>query len=153
MAAARPLGPEPTTMALFTFSLRLIVARQLVGPLHDLRPAVRGKGKPWRVHTQPLTPPPVAGAALFICRRKPILPQHGTDKVRGRVGKRIVAEKGKNICIVGQQAYLRQGDEIVLPPLAQRSKPQVPFEARLVRGVDPRGLVQRLRLVSKRIGG
>ena len=55
-------------------SLRSVVWRQFVGPTNNIRLSVGRERKFGRIEAQQLAAPPVASAALFFLRSKPILP-------------------------------------------------------------------------------
>src|SRR5258708_34022823 len=62
----------------------------------------------------------------------------------------IPRKKQQRVRIAAKQTLLRSNDDRLLPPRAQRRKPQIPVEARLIRRVNPRWLGGILRFESKR---
>src|SRR6516162_6809622 len=123
-----------------------------LGPLgnHDL--PVVGPQESRRVQTAILAPPPGAGPFPGGPVGKPVLPHHRSYLLRRGRRKRIETEKGQHIFVAEQQLLLGAHHKRIFPPPSERSEPQIPLEARLVGSVDSRGLVDRLRLVAKRIG-
>src|SRR5260370_8760819 len=63
----------------------------------------------------------------------------------------IPRKKQQRVRIAAKQTLLRSNDDRLLPPRAQRRKPQIPVEARLIRRVNPRWLGGILRFESKRV--
>src|SRR5579862_2195893 len=105
----------------------------------------------WRIQAQQLPPPPRPLRAFFCDRGEPVLPEHRTDLSRRVLRKRIGGKKGQHILVIGKQSHLRVRHDRIVTPGTQGCEPQVPIEARLIRRVDPRRLVQILRLVAKRV--
>ncbi len=124
---------------------------EFVRPLDHGRPALRRPSQYRCVESEKLPSPPVPCRSLLCARGEPVLPKYGTHIAGRRLRKRIAPEKREHILVVLKQPLFGEWNKIVLPPVAQRRKPQVPVEARLIRRVDAGSLVQRLRLVAERI--
>src|SRR5271169_4519970 len=64
----------------------------------------------------------------------------------------VACEQRKHVRLAGQEAFLNLYDPGILPPVTQRSEPQVPVKARLVGRINPRGRMQVLRLIAEGVG-
>src|SRR5271165_5599674 len=125
--------------------------RQRVGPLNDTDFAVKLPGKNGRIQAEKLTSPPVAGVMLLLHRCEPVLPEHGTDVLRRSSGEGVVPEERENVRAIGKQTLFGERDKAVLFPIAERGEPEIPVKSWLIRRVNSRRLVDRLRLVTERI--
>ena len=125
--------------ALHSLSSRvLVMRRQFVGPLYDLRPAIRCQCDFRRIQSEQLAPPPVSRSALFLHRGEPVLPEYRARESGWRVRKRIGLEQAEHIGIIRQQSFFGQWNDLVLAPFPQRCEPEIPLESRLIRRVNPR---------------
>jgi len=97
--------------------------------------------------------PPIAVYALGAQVGEPVLVNYGADLARRRAGERIFGEKLEYGTIIFNQAFFSPNDETGIPPGAERSKPQIPIEARLIGGVNSRSFVNVLRLIAEGIRG
>ena len=93
---------------------------------------------------------------LPVCRFSAMLVNqycHSTARTcsRRRIAERIAAEQPDDVAVVLQQSLLGDWHKVVLLPVAERSEPEVPVEARLIRRINARRLVQGLRLVREQI--
>src|SRR5712691_3724865 len=104
-----------------------------------------------RVVSAKLALPPRAGRALLRTRREPVLPDDRAHAARRLSLERIAREEAENRWLALQQSRLAVHHPGVLVPAAQRSEPQIPLEARLVRRVDPRRDIHVLGLEAEGI--
>src|ERR1700733_5740823 len=122
------------------------------GVLKDHEAAVGVALDSRRVGAEKLTPPPVPGRALLRHRGEPILPENGTKIPRRGVGERISGEELEDVVVVGEEELLGARDDGVLRPRAERGKPEIPVEARLIGRIEAGGAGKILRLVTEGIG-
>src|SRR5271156_5573784 len=115
---------------------------------HDL--AVRFALQRRRVLAYFLAPPPISRLAFRPHVREPILIIDRAHLARRRAREWIARKQRQHVRLIFQQTFLRPHHKARLLPRSQRRKPQIPFEARLVRRVNSRRLINRLRLVTKR---
>ena len=98
-----------------------------------------------------LAPPPISRLALRPHVREPVLINYRAHFSRRRASKRIARKQRQHVRLIFQQALLRPNHETRSLPRSQRRKPQIPFKPRLIRRINSRRLINRLRLVAKRI--
>src|SRR5258708_1313804 len=126
--------------------------REFIRPL-DNRNFASWRWRDFRsIEAEKLTAPPVSRAEFLCHGSEPRLPQYSADVERRRLNERIALEEGKNVGIVGEQAFLGERHDFILVPITERGEPEVPFKSWLIGRVDARGLIQGLRLVAERIG-
>ena len=69
----------------------------------------------------------------------------------GPLRKGILLKKSENVVVFGKQPHFGLGHNRIVPPRAERSKPQVPVESRLIGRVKPRWRTEVLGLIAERI--
>src|SRR5579871_1470410 len=105
-----------------------------------------------RVEPEQLPRPPDSLLTLLRRCAEPVLPNHRAHEPR-RLGRKGIRFKERhNIRTTREQPLLCAHDDWIGAPIAQRSKPQIPVESRLIRRVDARRLVRILGLISKLVG-
>src|SRR5205807_9088177 len=99
IAAAKPLGPAPTTHArpLIAMSLPRQHRRR---PFHHSDPSIRRAFEGGRVESNQLAPPPKSGRALLCHAGKPILPKHPPHLLGRLLRKRISRKQRQHIAVV-----------------------------------------------------
>src|SRR6266404_4620973 len=120
-------------------------------PLQHDHSSVRFALQRGSVQAELLLSPPRASRTFFVWRREPVLPYHSSYLMRRSVRERIPRKKQQHVGITAQQTLFRTHDDGLLPPGAQRRKPQVPIEPRLIRSVNPWRFARILRLVAEEI--
>src|ERR1700689_2380675 len=105
------------------------------------------------IFAEEVAAPPLAVYALGAQLGEPVLVNYGADLARRRAGERIFGEKFRHGTIIFNQAFFSPNDETGIPPRAERSKPQIPIEARLIGGVNSRSFGDALRLITEGIRG
>src|SRR5580698_1137133 len=79
------------------------VERQWLRRLHGAIAPVGRLRHDRSVETQQLAFPPVAGCALLVYRREPVLPEHGADELRRGLREGVAAEEREHIGVVVEQ--------------------------------------------------
>src|SRR6266404_1255689 len=120
-------------------------------PLQHDHSSVRFALQRGSVQAELLPSPPRASRTFFVWRREPVLPYHSSYLMRRSVRERIPRKKQQHVGIATQQTLFRTHDDGLLPPGAQRRKPQVPIEPRLIRRIYSRRLARILWFVTKGI--
>src|SRR5580700_967468 len=64
----------------------------------------------------------------------------------------VAREQGKHVRLAGQEAFLNLYHPGILPPIAQRGKPQVPVKAWLIGRINPRRDMHVLRFIAEGVG-
>src|ERR1700678_876805 len=111
--------------------------------------ALQGGG----IFAQEFAAPPIAVYALSTQVGEPVLVNYGADLARRRAGERIFGKKFEHGAIIFNEAFFSPNDETGIPPRAERSKPQIPIEARLIGGVNSWSFADVLRLIAEGIRG
>jgi len=120
-------------------------------PIGDEDFAVGRALKGGRVKSVEFAAPPEAGGALSGEVREPVLPKDGANFMWWRLGEGIGSKKSQDVPVVLEKKLFGVDDEGIFAPVAERSEPKIPVKARLIGGVDARGLAQVLRLIAEGI--
>src|SRR6478752_8092247 len=96
--------------------------------------------------------PPRPGLPFRREVAEPILPQHRPNECRPLARERVAFEQAQHGWASLDEPLLRLLDPWRLLPWAERREPEVPLEARLIRGIDAGMRAWVLWLVPERIG-
>src|ERR1700684_346774 len=105
------------------------------------------------VFAEEFAAPPIAVYFFGAEIGEPLLIDYSAHFPGRRVGEGILGEEFEDVAIIFDQALFGPHDETRILPRAERGKPQIPIEARLIGRVNSRGFVDVLRLVTEGIGG